>query len=84
MPMKENRAGEMVEEKSIKLNPVKITVKDDAGTTTINNFEITDFDKTKYKSLEARFKEEVKPNIAALDYKEAATQSSDQQSNLLV
>lgn len=70
MPMKENRAGEMVEEKSIKLNPVKITVKDDAGTTTIDNFEITDFDKAKYNSLEARFNEEVKPNIAALDYKE--------------
>lgn len=70
MPMKENRAGEMVEEKSIKLNPVKITVTDDAGTTTIDNFEITDFDKTKYTSLEARFNEEIKPNIAALDYKE--------------
>lgn len=70
MPMKENRAGEMVEEKSIKLNPVKITVQDDAGTTTIDNFEITDFDKAKYKSLEVRFNEEVKPNIAALDYKE--------------
>ncbi len=70
MPMKENRAGEMVEEKSIKLNPVKITVKDDAGITTIDNFEITDFDKAKYKSLEVRFNEEVKPNIAALDYKE--------------
>lgn len=70
MPMKENRAGEMVEEKSIKLNPVKITVKDDAGTTTIDNFEITDFDKAKYSSLEARFNEEVKPGIAGLDYKE--------------
>jgi len=70
MPIKENRAGEMVEEKSIKLNPVKITVKDDAGTTTIEDFEITDFDKTKHTSLEARFNEEIKPNIAGLDYKE--------------
>lgn len=70
MPIKENRAGETVEEKSIKLDPVKITVKDDSGTTTIDNFEITDFDNTKYTSLEARFNEEVKPNIAALDYKE--------------
>ena len=70
IPMKENRAGEMVEEKSIKLNPVKITVKDGAGTTTIEDFEITDFDKSKYASLEARFNDEVKPNIAALDYKE--------------
>lgn len=70
MPIKENRAGETVGEKSIKLNPVKITVKDDKDTTIIDNFEITDFDKTKHSSLEARFNEEIKPNIAALDYKE--------------
>lgn len=70
MPMKENRAGDMVEEKSIKLDPVKIIVTDDSGTITIDNFEITDFDKTKYSSLEARFNEEIKPNIAAMDYKE--------------
>jgi type I restriction enzyme M protein len=70
MPTKEDRTGEMVEEKSIKLDPVKIIVTDDSGTTTIDNFEITDFDKTKYSSLEARFNEEIKPNIAALDYKE--------------
>lgn len=69
MPMNENRTGEIVNEKSFKLNPVRITVKDDAGTTTIDNFEITDFDKTKYASLEDRFQEEVKPNISALDYK---------------
>jgi len=70
MPTKENRAGDMVEEKSIKLDPVKIIVTDDSGTTTIDNFEITDFDKTKYSSLEARFNEEIKPHIAGLDYKE--------------
>src|SRR5690606_41565248 len=38
MPTKENRAGDMVEEKSIKLDPVKIIVTDDSGTTTIDNF----------------------------------------------
>lgn len=70
IPTKENRAGEMVEEKSIKLDPVKIIVTDDSDTITIDNFEITDFDKTKYSSLEARFNEEIKPNFAALDYKE--------------
>lgn len=70
MPMKENRAGERVEEKFIKLNPVKIIVTDGSGTTTIDDFEITDFDKTRYASLEARFNEDVKPNIIALDYKE--------------
>ncbi|MGO4875055.1 class I SAM-dependent DNA methyltransferase [Pedobacter psychrotolerans] len=70
MPMKENNAGDVVQEKSIKLNPVKITVYDDSGINTIDNFEITDFDKTQYTSLEARCIEEVKPNITALDYKE--------------
>jgi type I restriction enzyme M protein len=70
MSMKENRAGETAEEKSIKLDPVKITVTDNSRTTTIDNFEITDFDKTQYTSLEARFNEEIKPEIAALDYKE--------------
>lgn len=67
---KESRGGEIVENKSIKLNPIKITIKDDEGTTTIEDFEITDFDKTNYASLEARFNEEIKPNIVALNYKE--------------
>lgn len=70
MPMKENRAGEIGEEKSIKLNPVKIIVTDASRTTAIDDFEITNFDKARYPSLEARFNEEVKPNIATLDYKE--------------
>lgn len=70
MPMKENRAGEVVEEKSIRLDTVKITVSNDSGTTTIEDFEITGFDKAKHPTLEARFNEEVKPNIAALDSKE--------------
>jgi type I restriction enzyme M protein len=70
MLTKENRTGEMVEEKSFKLNPVKITVKYDEGTTIIDNFEITDFDKIKFASLEAKFNEEVKPQITSLDYKE--------------
>jgi len=70
MPMKENRTGQTVEEKFIKLDPLKIIVTDLSATSTIDNFEITDFDKARYASLEARFNEEVKPNIAALDYKE--------------
>lgn len=70
MPMKENREGGEVEEKSIKLNAIKITVSDAAGIATIEDFEITDFDKSKHPTLEARFNEELKPNITALDYKE--------------
>ena len=69
LPTKENREGEMVEEKSIKLVPVKITVFADTEFE-ITNFEISSFDKTKYKSLEEYFNDEVKQIISAIDYKE--------------
>ncbi|MCD0489668.1 SAM-dependent methyltransferase [Pedobacter sp. MC2016-14] len=70
MPVKETKEGEKVEAKSIKLDPVKITITDETGTVTFTDFEITEFDKTKYPSLDAKFNEEIKPNIAAIDYKE--------------
>jgi type I restriction enzyme M protein len=70
MPVNENKEGEKVEAKSIKLDPVKITVTDVSGTTMIEDFEITEFDRTKHPSLETLFNNEVKINIAALDYKE--------------
>lgn len=69
MPVKETKDGEKIEAKSIKLDPVRITVADDSGTITISDFEITEFDKIKHPSLEARFNDEVKPRIAALDYR---------------
>ena len=69
LPTKENREGEMVEEKSIKLVPVKITVSADTAFE-ITKFEITTFDKTKYKSLEEYFNDELKPIVSAIDYKE--------------
>lgn len=70
MPVKENKEGKKIEAKSIKLNPIKILITEESETTTITNFEITDFDKATHDSLEARFNEEIKPSIAALDYKE--------------
>lgn len=70
MPVKHTKVSEKVETKSIKLDPVKITVTDEAGTVTITEFEITAFDRNKHSSLDAKFNEEIKPNIAALDYKE--------------
>ena len=69
LPTKENREGEIVEEKSIKLVPVKISVSADTDFE-ITKFEITTFDKTKYKSLEEYFNDELKPIISAIDYKE--------------
>jgi type I restriction enzyme M protein len=70
MPLKQNREGERVEVKSIKLDPIKIQVLSDTEPFGLTDFEITDFDKSRFSSLEERFNEEVKPNIAALDYKE--------------
>lgn len=70
MPTKESRTGGRVEAKSIKLEPLLIAITDESGTTTIPEFEITEFDSSKFASLEARYNEEIKPRIAALDYKE--------------
>jgi len=70
MPTKVNRAGETVEEKSIKLEPTKIEVTTDNETTTHTAFEINTFDKAKYKSLEDYFNDEIKQTISEIDYKE--------------
>ena len=68
MPMKESKSGKQ-EAKSIKLNPIKIKVLSKLDAFDINEFEITEFDKEKFNSLEAKYNEEIKPKIAALDYK---------------
>jgi type I restriction enzyme M protein len=70
MPTKVNRAGETVEEKSIKLVPTKIGVTVDNETSTYTEFEITSFDKSKFKTLEQYFNDDVKQTISAIDYKE--------------
>lgn len=70
MPAKEKKSGGKVEAKSITIDPVKITVTDESGSITITEFEITEFDSSQFASLEHRFNKEIKPTIAALDYKE--------------
>jgi type I restriction enzyme M protein len=70
MPTKVNRAGETVEEKSIKLVPTKIDVTADNETATHTDFEITSFDKSKHKSLQDYFNDDIKPTINAIDCKE--------------
>ncbi|MCA6380144.1 MAG: N-6 DNA methylase [Cytophagales bacterium] len=70
MPLKKNKDGEMVEAKSIKLTPLKITVDSDNDPIEINEFDITAFDKEKFNNLLDSFENEVKPMVAALDYKE--------------
>lgn len=83
MPVKTNKDGEEVEEKSIKLSPIKITQTIDDHLIEINNFEITDFLKGDYvdestgevrtcecKNLSQYFEIEIKPLVNSLDYKE--------------
>ncbi len=70
MPTKVNKEGETVEEKSIKLTPIKLVVQTDMVPMEITEFEITAFDTSKFKSLMDYFEENVKPSISAIDYKE--------------
>lgn len=83
MPVKTNKEGKEVEEKSIKLIPVRITQIIDNKFTEITDFEITDFPKGDYIdqntgeigkyewiSLNQYFDEEIKPLVNSLDYKE--------------
>ncbi len=72
MPTKTNKAGETVEEKSIKLNPTKVEfVTLDGEIKELSDFEITTFDKSAYNSLEDYFNQEVKELISSIDYKES-------------
>lgn len=70
MPTKENREGETVEEKSIKLTPTKIEVITDNEETSYTEFEINSFDTAKYKTLEEYFNEDIKQSVSTIDYKE--------------
>ncbi len=72
MPTKTNKAGETVEEKSIKLNPTKIEfVTSDGELLEISDFEITAFDKATYTNLEDYFNQVIKEQISSIDYKES-------------
>jgi len=72
MPTKTNKAGETVEEKSIKLHPTKVEfVTLDGEIKELSDFEITTFDKSAYASLEDYFNQEVKELINSIDYKES-------------
>ena len=72
MPTKTNRAGETVEEKSIKLNPTKVEfVTLDGEIKELSDFEITTFDKSTFNSLEDYFNQEVKELINSIDYRES-------------
>jgi type I restriction enzyme M protein len=73
MPTKTNKEGETVEEKSIKLAPIKITQTSEENTVEISQFEYTikDLAGTDYKSLDTYLEYYIKPLVSAFDYKEA-------------
>lgn len=72
MPTKTNKAGETVEEKAIKLNPIKIEFETVEGEVKeITDFEITTFDKAAYTNLEDYFNQAVKELMSSIDYKES-------------
>ncbi len=69
LPIKENREGQLIEEKSIKLNALEIILIDDPDNHKINKFEISEFDTTKHSTLESMFIDKIKSYITAFDYK---------------
>ncbi|HJV77944.1 MAG TPA: N-6 DNA methylase [Paludibacter sp.] len=70
MPIKINKDGDEKADKSIKLNATKIIQVDEDYTIKFDDFEITDFNKTNYQSVEQYFETFIKPQIAELDYKD--------------
>jgi type I restriction enzyme M protein len=73
MPTKTNKEGETIEEKSIKLAPIKIIQTSEENTVEISQFEYTikDIAGTDYKSLDTYLEYYIKPLVSAFDYKEA-------------
>lgn len=71
MPTKTNRAGDTVEAKSIKLNPSKISYGIDGESKELTEFTITSFDDDSCKNLKEYYDKVLKPQIAAIDYKES-------------
>lgn len=70
LPVKTNKEGEEIRAKSIPLNPVKIVQSDDETILELNEFEITTFDKSKFKSINDYFENYVKLLVSEFDYKE--------------
>lgn len=73
LPTKINKEGEEVRAKSISLTPIKITQVVDNETIEINNFQITTFDTSKYKSLFGFYEKGVNLTVQSLDYKQNLT-----------
>ncbi|MDQ8141484.1 N-6 DNA methylase [Chryseobacterium sp. CFS15] len=71
MPKKTSKEGGMIEEKSIKIHPSKVTYINEGKKFEISEFEIFEYDHSLYKSLEDYFVTEIKNKVALIDYKES-------------
>lgn len=70
LPAKTLKDGEVKTEKSIKLVPTKVIQVGEGKTIEFNAFEIKEFDEKRFTSLDHYFEEELKVQLAELDYKE--------------
>lgn len=70
LPVKLNKDGEEVRAKSVKLKPVRIIQETEESNIDFTEFEIEEYDKNKFDSLQHYFETEIKPSVAELDYKE--------------
>ncbi len=67
LPFKKGNLIEPVREKSIKLKPIKISQKIDGEDIEISDFIITDFDNSKYDSLQDCYIKHYKPLVSSFD-----------------
>ncbi|MBO6523381.1 MAG: N-6 DNA methylase [Balneolaceae bacterium] len=71
MPTKTNRAGDVVEAKSVKLNPTKLVYELNGEAYEISKFVIKEFDDKNFKNLKEYYSKILKPKIDNIDYKES-------------
>lgn len=71
MPIKTNREGEIIEAKSIKLNPLKITYEINSKSIELKDFVITSFTDEDCFDLKEYYEKIIKPSLSKIDYKES-------------
>lgn len=71
LPSKKNKAGDLVEAKSIKLDPTKLTYEFNNESQEVTQFIIEEFEDVNCNSLKEYYDQAFKPEIADIDYKES-------------
>jgi type I restriction enzyme M protein len=84
MPVKENRTGDMVEQKSIKINANNVMILDSfnkENMKAINQMQITEYPTAEYNSLKDYYDKYYKNYVAQFDYKADAFAVLDTEGN---